>query len=77
MKPVLRKALTSLVVALAAVSIVALPNALASGICEDLCGICFSNEQHPCAYLDGCSVSQNECYFISGDCETCKEITPP
>ncbi len=44
---------------------------IAQGICESFCAQCVSTEQNPCASLDGCSVSGNTCYYVSGDCQDC------
>jgi len=68
----LRNGASALVLLLGGVAFLAMPHALSgTGICEELCGECYWDQQHPCAYLDGCSVSKNECYFLSGECHEC------
>lgn len=72
MKKVSRRGFTKFVFGMAGAALLALPaGLLAGGVCEDLCGACYSDEQVECAYLDGCSKSKNECYFKTGECPEC------
>lgn len=45
----------------------------ANGLCEELCGKCYFSDEVVCAKLDGCSVSANECYFVTDACNDCPE----
>jgi hypothetical protein len=72
MQRVLRNFMYSIAIALGVMAVAAMPTAIfAGGICEDMCGECYSNPEIKCAALDGCSKSANECYFTSGPCEKC------
>ena len=64
---------TAVAIAVGATALLALPSAVfAGGICENLCGACYSSPEVECAALDGCSKSKNECYFATGPCPSCE-----
>lgn len=55
------------------VVVLVLPSVVgAQGICERMCTSCYSGTIIEGAGLDGCSVSAQECYFLSStECDDC------